>query len=392
MKKLRNVLIPLLLVWLLCLSGCGGIDLIDPFGIHGEDAFDPFNTNTLKEPDFIDFTVSRLLYEELPEKEKQAYRRIYNAVFDNPARIVIPKLTEEELSEVFLALKYDNPYILSLQNTYTYYYTNSKFYFLPEYNADKDECTRMTRELIEAAKTVCDGLPVGTDEYTRELYLHDRLISLVSYSDGKNSDTAYGALVDGKAACGGYALASKLLFDIAGIRSTAVCGEAAGTSGRYVPHMWLAVSINKNWYFIDPAWDDPIGSADETSVRHTYFNVNEEQLSLTHRGYVLPAAIRCVSDTAEYYTASGLLCSADDWREIIEKKLGEDTRLPAHFEFRFSSDGVFRDACAELFEEGGIGELLQRFYSDPPRELSVSHSFDEDRAVIHLYVRDTEKE
>lgn len=377
-------MLPLLLAAVTLFSSCAGLNILDPFGINDDDAFNPLNMNTIKEPAFVDYKVSRLLYGTLTEKEKQAYRRIYNSVLDHPAKIVIPALAEDELSRVFLALKFDNPQILCLKNTYTYYCTESKFYILPEYCHSVEECGRMCSGLIDAAKKICDKIPARSGEYEKELYLHDALIERAEYSDGKNSDTAYGALVDGKAACGGYALACKLLFDMAGIQSVAVSGETTDMSGGTVPHMWLAASINNNWYFVDPAWDDPVGSVG--TLRHTYFNVNETELMRTHSGYTLPEAVSCCSDSEDYFIKSDMLASENGWEEKLERSLKNIVRLPAHVELRFESAKLLEASSEKLFDRGTLSDLLKK-NTVFGGNISVSHSTDNDRSVLHIYIR-----
>lgn len=390
MTRKKRALTVLFVAVLLLLSACGIRNILDPLGTGDDDAFNPLSMNTIREPDHIDYTVTRLLYEGLSEKQKQAYRRIYNTVSEHPAKILIPSLTEEELSEVFLALKFDNPHILCLQNTYTYYTASSKFYILPEYNDTAEGCEKMTARLIEAARKICDGIAADADDFEKELYIHDKLIGLVSYDTGKHTDTAYGALVGHKAACGGYALACKLLFDMAGIRSVAVSGNAASPDGNAVPHMWLAADINKNWYFVDPAWDDPISAAGD-DLRHTYFNVTEEELKLTHAGFTLPEAVSCVSSEEDYYGRSGLLLKENGWEKLLNGSFSAVSSLPVHFEFRCASEELFSRIAQRLFDDGELreylGGLIGKF-----GELSVSHSFDEDRDVIHFYIRQNTEE
>lgn len=389
MKFIRKGFLPLILAVVLFMSACSG-DLIDPFGANGDDVFNPLNTNTIIEPSFVDYMVTRLLYETLNEKEKQAYRRIYNSIFEHPSKIVIPSLSEEELSTVFLALKFDNPHLLCLKNTYTYYYTDSTFYFLPEYNEKPETCEKMTAELMACAKEICSGMPGRNDEYEKELYLHDALTRLVRYGDGDNSDTAYGALVDKKAACGGYALACKLLFDMAGIQSVAVSGTTRDDDGNAVPHMWLAVDINKNWYFIDPAWDDPVGGVDGES-RHTYFNVNARELELTHFGYTLPESVKCESSEEDYYTKSGLHLNRENWESTVSEQLSGAKTLPSCFEFRFEDAELFKEASERLFSNGLLADIVKANTS-LSGELALSHSEDDDRSIIHIYIREKTKE
>lgn len=63
------------------------------------------------------------------------------------------------------------------------------------------------------------------------------------------SYSAYGALINGKAVCGGYSLAFVVLMQRIGVESKMVISPAMN-------HGWNLVKIDDNWYHIDTTWDD----------------------------------------------------------------------------------------------------------------------------------------
>lgn len=65
-----------------------------------------------------------------------------------------------------------------------------------------------------------------------------------------DSTTAYGALHDRMAICGGYAQALQVLFDKAGIPCYTVSGKA---NGEY--HMWNIAYLDDVWQYFDPTYD-----------------------------------------------------------------------------------------------------------------------------------------
>lgn len=85
---------------------------------------------------------------------------------------------------------------------------------------------------------------------------------------------SYGALVNGKAVCEGYAKAFKLLCDRAGIPCVLVGGKANGGD-----HMWNYVMIGNTWYLVDLTFDDPIGGEPTDS----YFLKGEETAGADHQ-------------------------------------------------------------------------------------------------------------
>ena len=76
-------------------------------------------------------------------------------------------------------------------------------------------------------------------------------------------DTAYGALVNGKAICGGYAKAFKAVLDRLNIPCVCIQGySCSSASSSYVAHMWNAVKLEGQWYAVDPTWNDTAGKND----------------------------------------------------------------------------------------------------------------------------------
>ena len=82
---------------------------------------------------------------------------------------------------------------------------------------------------------------------------HDYLIENVKYdySLSDNSYTAYGALVERKAVCQGYAFAYYEILVQLGIP----CNVWIGTTSRGL-HAWNFIKIDDRGYFVDVTWDD----------------------------------------------------------------------------------------------------------------------------------------
>ena len=135
-----------------------------------------------------------------------------------------------------------------------------------------------------SAKTALDrevnaalaGMPAGSD-YEKALYLHDYVANKVEYVMTGDHQTAYGALVGGKAVCAGYARAYQLLLNKAGIDAWYVAGQSLNPStGRMEGHGWNLVFMNGKSYYTDVTWDD------QTHVFHTYFMLSKDEMGQTH--------------------------------------------------------------------------------------------------------------
>ena len=114
--------------------------------------------------------------------------------------------------------------------------------------------------------------------------LHDYLILNCKYDveaaeqevlDGTSAPfTAYGALVDGKAVCSGYARAFMMMCEAIGI-------EAIYISDSQMNHSWNAVKIDDEIYYIDCTFDDPIPDQGKKIIRE-YFLKTSDELKKTH--------------------------------------------------------------------------------------------------------------
>ena len=125
------------------------------------------------------------------------------------------------------------------------------------------------QEQLSAA--VSAFVPQGKTLYEKVKSIHDYVCRTVTYD--KNASylfSAYGALLDRRAVCEGYAKAFKQLCDYNGIDCILVTGFA-GTQNEN--HMWNYVRMDDNrWYAVDTTWDDGNG----TDFDYTYFLVGSE--------------------------------------------------------------------------------------------------------------------
>lgn len=117
----------------------------------------------------------------------------------------------------------------------------------------------------------------GTD-YQNILYIHDYLVNNIEYDSSYKqigSYTIYGALVEKKCVCEGYAKAFKYVANCAGYDCELMQGTATNSSGQTENHAWNCIKINDVWYEVDATWDDPIiiGGNGRTNndIKYRYF-------------------------------------------------------------------------------------------------------------------------
>ena len=93
------------------------------------------------------------------------------------------------------------------------------------------------------------------------LFIHDYLINNIDYDSSYQAVgtySIYGALIEKKCVCEGYAKAFKYLLNSVGYECELLQGTATNSSGQTENHAWNAVKLNGIWYEIDTTWDDPI--------------------------------------------------------------------------------------------------------------------------------------
>ena len=310
-----------------------------------------------REPEGIDFPVRRLLYRGLSEKEREAYRALYDAVLEHRETVYIPLLSAEELGNVHAALKYDNPQLPCISDAFSYGSIGGLCYVKMAYDYTKAECEALRAALVSAARAVCAGC-ADRDDYERELYLHDSLIRGSVYAEeGADANTAVGTLLKGRGVCAGYALGMKLLCDISGLESCVVRGTAESETGAEA-HAWIVVRIGGNWYHVDPTWDDPVNESSRDQLTHAYFNLPTDWIGADHTDFTLPEGISCDSTEENFYVRAGLYCGADDWQDAVRDRLADRLPdLPAEVELRFADAGQFDEAYADLMD-GAINRLM----------------------------------
>lgn len=106
--------------------------------------------------------------------------------------------------------------------------------------------------------------------------IHDYIINKVEYDKVRNdtgdsnykSNTAYGALVQGKAICSGYADAMELFLNRFNIKNYKIASAT---------HVWNAIYLNGSWYHLDLTWDDPVSERGPI-LDHKYFLIDNNKL------------------------------------------------------------------------------------------------------------------
>ncbi len=106
---------------------------------------------------------------------------------------------------------------------------------------------------------------------------HNYIINHTQYDQDRSdsniiqyqSDTAYGALLEQKALCGGYTDSMALFLEDLGLKNYKISSEN---------HVWNAVELNHAWYHLDLTWDDPITTDGQDILEYNFFLITTSEL------------------------------------------------------------------------------------------------------------------
>ncbi len=274
---------------------------------------------------------SQYSYDALPnDKSRDVYERLKTAAYSTPQKEdefyvlgTISKNEDVSQEEFYLGMKAfmdDNPDVFWLKffsssswmdSSNIYSYTIISTY-------PSDELKTMKDALKSSLESFLNSVPAGLDQEELEKYAHDYLIDNCEYDydaldengelnpeykSAHKVGTAYGALVDKKPVCSGYAKAYQLLLNRLGVDCVPVYGQGnsldkinmrkGGTN-----HQWNAVKNGSDWLMTDVTWDD----AEDKSKRYTYFNIPIEKMYEDHNAQEIDLSTFTYSPYIHLYT------------------------------------------------------------------------------------------
>ena len=125
-----------------------------------------------------------------------------------------------------------------------------------------------------------------------------------------NSFKAYGALIEKKAVCSGYAKAFDLLCKYNDLQTTIVTGQAIA-NGNKENHAWNQICLDGKWYNVDVTWEDPITNIKLgfDDLLNEYINLTDEEMGKDH---IRETGHYCEATTyghkvVEYYLHTGVV-------------------------------------------------------------------------------------
>lgn len=155
----------------------------------------------------------------------------------------------------------------------------------------------------QVTQDILNQIPSEATEWEKAKIIHDELCRRITYEGTEYSGSIYGALVDGKAVCCGYALAYEYLLNMVGIPCDTVCGYVVDDvrdnlgdinnerlQNLYETHAWNVVTFtsddgSQNSYIVDLTWDDTDiqDSQGNEYISYSWFCLSLEEFRETGR-------------------------------------------------------------------------------------------------------------
>ena len=164
------------------------------------------------------------------------------------------------------------------------------------------------------------------NDVDKVMAVHDYLIDHIEYAYSHIVRRAYGALIEGKAVCQGYAQSFQKILSNLNIEGHTVIGW--NISEKPVLHEWNRVKLDGKWYYIDLTWDDTPWVSHRN---YKHFLINTPMLGKDHQKWYSIAG-GAEADGSKYlyyaYKKHGILANNREELENIVKSQINSTDLP----------------------------------------------------------------
>lgn len=162
------------------------------------------------------------------------------------------------------------------------------------------------------AQSIIDQMPAYDNTYDIVKYLHDYLATQVRYDDdlsNDDADTAYGALLEGKARCEGYTNAFSILLNLSGIENAKVLYLGNDVDSD-IGHIWNLVKIDNNYYHVDVT-NDSFSLVDDVPkdyVSYAYFLISTKDIlrSSSINKSIIDLIPECDATANNFFIKNGL--------------------------------------------------------------------------------------
>ena len=330
-----------------------------------------------------------------------AERRLYFTIDQHVKELVpTPFIVDESidinrLSQVVDIYTLDHPEVFWIDESLNVEsYESAEHSFCLRYNCEGEELEKRKKEMEERISHFLASIPENDSVFDKELMINDYLIDLCEYDNeaakddvyvARNEIYSYGALIEHLANCEGYSKAAKLLLDRVGINNVLV----NGISSDNVPHIWNAVQIDDNWYYLDVTNNDVESLSLSKQFRHhIYFNVTEQYddivgaIDAVYGGEVDKKLVlhnlfvpECTAIEENYFYKTCEQISTSDYQKIVQKTADAARAGENHFAFIVDESSDYEDFWKWLYDDQHYRDLVlsvnQLNEDDPKVEIKL---------------------
>lgn len=266
-------------------------------------------------------------------------------------------LVEDAIMEAY----YQNPLILGIVG----YKINSNGTAVKViYEESLEEQARKQEEIKNKVSEIIEEIITGNmTEREKELAINQYLCDTIVYDEDallnaeehgymytdeefKDSFTAYGALINGKCVCAGYAAAFKLLAEEAGLEAIVVTGFLNGS----LAHAWNKIKIDGEWQIVD------VTNNDNEYFFNALLNLPAfvgDRVLIEDKKYMLDKVISDYvgdSDSNEYYHITDNYFPAQEAAEKLSAELEKNGEVTLRTDYELNDEKFYAitDAVYEI--------------------------------------------
>ena len=278
-------------------------------------------------------------YSQFDKRGQALYDALYKGILNQEDEIRLPDTYNRlEYEKVYLTVSMQEPELISLDKAYetSDLMQSAKIH----YAIKKDKADSMRDEMERVADEIIKKTKNAASDMEKMLIIHDEIAMGCEYEEQWDiPDSAYTALVRGRAQCEGYAKAFAYVCRRAGLDVMLVTGK----SGRGENHVWNKANMDGAYYNIDVTWDDVSGY-----VTHSCFAIADALFGdhlPDYRGFTPPASGMDVTETY-YYQRNLMVRNYSEFPEQIRQ--WARTAGGSMIEFQCADTVTFEEVCYAL--------------------------------------------
>lgn len=276
------------------------------------------------------------------------------------------------VADAFLEAYYQNPLILGIEG-YRISKNGNKVRVAYEESLES-QASKQEAITKKVSEVVAEIITEDMTEQDKVLAINEYLCDTIVYDDAAlenaeanefmtvdemfyDSFNAYGALINGKCVCAGYAAAFRLLAQEAGLEAIVVTGFLDGT----LAHAWNKVKIDDEWYVVDTT------NNDNEFFYNALLNLPEsvsDGVLVEDEDYMMDVKIPMYtgdSEENEYYHITDNYFPVQEVAEILSKELTENGSVTLRTDYELN-DNDFYEITDAVFDIMGDDIELYGYY------------------------------